>query len=129
MARKKKAQKKEEATTLVHHRTHSAAAVRAFLDAGGSARAVVSMLTRTEEMHTLMLHVMAQLNPHPHKIKECVRLLVAAGADINAFNKIANGTVQTALMCAAQTCCCPKVSEILLENGAEPKESADQLYI
>jgi hypothetical protein len=50
MARKKKAQKKEE-TTIVPHRTpnlnvlldaakfgHSAAAVRAFIDAGGSAR-------------------------------------------------------------------------------------------
>jgi hypothetical protein len=80
MARKKKAQKKEEATTLVPHRTpdlnalldaasfgHSAAAVRAFLDAGGSAKALVPMLTRTEEIHTLMLHVMAQLNPHPHE--------------------------------------------------------------
>jgi ankyrin repeat protein len=80
------------------------------------------MLTRTEEIHTLMLHVMAQLNPHPHEeLAECVRLLVDAGADINAFNKIADGTVQTALVCAAQICCCPKVLEIMLEHGADPK--------
>jgi Ankyrin repeat len=100
---------------------HSAAAVRAFLDAGGSARALVPMLTRTEELHTLMLHVMAHLNPHPHtELAESVKLLIDAGADINAFNKIPDGTVQTALMCAAQTRCCPKVLEVFLQSGADP---------
>jgi hypothetical protein len=76
MARKK-AQRKRE-TTLVPHRTpnlsalleraktgDSLQAVKAYLDAGGSAVAVVRGADGTQQLP--LLHSMAVFNVHPHK--------------------------------------------------------------
>jgi hypothetical protein len=96
MARKK-AQRKQE-TTLVAHRTpnlstllqrartgDSARAVKAYLDAGGSAEAVLAQQAALGVSNNIpLLHNMALTNAHPHsELAESVGLLVAAGADIN----------------------------------------------
>jgi ankyrin repeat protein len=125
MARKK-SQKKQQETTLVPHRTPepnlstllraakdgaSAQAVKAFLDAGGSVEVFLESCT--------LLHFMALHNPHPHtELAESVRLLVAAGADIDVMAGPA-GDEGTALMCASERSCCSNAMEAFLQNGAD----------
>jgi uncharacterized protein len=136
MARKK-AQKKQE-TNLVPHRTpnlsalleraksgESADAVRAYLDAGGSPAALGEWRRGQHALQLPLLHCMAFLNAQPHEeLAESVRLLVAAGADINA--KIADpaGDKRTALLCAAERTCCNAVVDVLLQAGADASVSS-----
>jgi ankyrin repeat protein len=131
MARKK-AQRKQE-TTLVPHRTpnlsalleraksgKSADAVRAFLDAGGSAVSLTQLKEGRHLVQLPLLHSMAVTNAHPRKeLAECVRLLVAADADINTKNKGPDGDARTALMYAAERSCCKAVVAVLLQEGAD----------
>jgi uncharacterized protein len=49
------------------------------------------------------------------ELAESVRLLVEAGADINAICS----DQQTALMCASKSGCCSKVMQVFLQNGAD----------
>jgi ankyrin repeat protein len=129
MARKK-TQKQKQETTLVPHRTPhllklleraksgaSALAVRAYLDAGGSASVrVLAFEGRPDEQHLPLLHYMTFFSEHPHtELAECVRLLVEVGADINA--KDSKGC--TALLRTVQRTCCIKLLQILLQNGAD----------
>jgi ankyrin repeat protein len=59
---------------------------------------------------------MALHNAHSHKeLAESVRLLVEAGADINAIGS----DHQSALMCASKSGCCSKVLQAFLQNGAD----------
>jgi ankyrin repeat protein len=63
-----------------------------------------------------LLHDMALCNLHPHtELAECVRLLVEAGADINAT---AGRFQLTALMDASKSGCCSKGVQALLQHGA-----------
>jgi Ankyrin repeats (3 copies) len=132
MARKK-AQRKQPETTLVHHRApnlsalldraklgESAQHVAAYLGAGGSARALVAV--EGEPLQIPLLQYMALYNQHPHtELAECVRLLVAAGADSNLIAVVsAEGDERTALMCAAERTCCTAVPGVLLQAGADP---------
>jgi hypothetical protein len=94
MARKK-AQTKKQETTLVPHRTlqlsalreraktgDSAQAVRAYLQAGGSAE--VFGRSKAERMLPLLRYVILN-NTHPHREpEESVRLLVEAGTNTNS---------------------------------------------
>jgi hypothetical protein len=94
MARKKVLAEGKQETTLVPHRTpnlsallerakigDSAADVEAYLDAGGLA----TTLVQGKKLQVPLLHAMTCANVHPHReLGESVRLLVAAGADINA---------------------------------------------
>jgi hypothetical protein len=58
-------------------------AVKAYLDAGGSPVAIVQ--ARDGAGILPLLHSMAFTNAHPHReLAESVKLLVAAGVDINA---------------------------------------------
>jgi uncharacterized protein len=130
MARKK-VQKKQD-TALVPHRTAnlsvllarakagaSAAAVRAYLAAGGTPVAVLKVQAVIGELQLPLLHYMAMCNVHPHtELAESVRLLVAAGADINATAG-PEGDDGTALMRTSVKKCCTKVLQALLENGAD----------
>jgi ankyrin repeat protein len=128
MARKKAQKKKEQITTLVPHRTPnlrgllqsakhgaSAAAVSDYLAAGGTP--VVSF--QGFEQQISLLHYMAVHNPRPHsELAESVRLLVAAGADINTM--VAFGPDgSTALMCASTRTCCTAPLQAFLDNGAD----------
>jgi hypothetical protein len=82
----KKAQRQKQETTLVPHRTptlsalleraksgDAAQAVKAYLDAGGSATA----LTQGRGVQIPLLHIMVVTNAHPHKeLAESCLLLV-----------------------------------------------------
>jgi ankyrin repeat protein len=130
MARKKAKQKQE--TTLVPHRTPnlsallerakegaSAQAIKAFLDAGGSAMAILKVNGPKGVLRLPLLHFMALKNSHPHtELAECVRLLVEAGADINT-KAGAEGDARTALMCASERSCCTRVVQVFLERDAD----------
>jgi ankyrin repeat protein len=66
-----------------------------------------------------LLHSMAFTSAHPHgELAESVRLLVAAGADINTKGAVIGGDQWTALMCAAPKTCCTQ--DVLLRAGADP---------
>jgi hypothetical protein len=131
MARKK-AQRKQE-RTLVPHRTpnlsvllerakagDSVKDLRAYLDAGGSPVAVVQVRGLVM-LQVPLLHSMAYTSAHPHRhLAESVRLLMDAGADINAKAKDPDGDERTALMCAAERTCCTAVPDVLLRAGANP---------
>jgi uncharacterized protein len=139
MARKK-AQGKQE-TTLVPHRTPNlsilreraksgdcAQAVRAYLHAGGSPLVLVQVQGTTLKPQALLLHSMALTNAHPHReLAESVRLLVAAGADINRKTTGPQGDERTALMCAVERNCCSTVSDVLLQAGADAVLSSSRL--
>eukprot|EP00953_Heterococcus_sp_UTEX-ZZ885_P039712 20348-Heterococcus_DN1.PRE.1 len=133
MARKKKSQTKPE-TSLIHQRTsdlsplrrractgESAQTVKAYLDAGGSPVAPVELTGTGCVLQVQPLHSMAMLNAHPHtELPESVRLLVAAGADINAKAAGPGDNDNTALMYAGQLTCCTVVADVLLQAGADP---------
>jgi ankyrin repeat protein len=124
MARKKAQQKQAQETTLVRHRTPnlwtllqrakggaSAQAVKDFLDAGGLSTALVEQVP--------LLHYMALHNSHPHTdLAESVRLLIEAGADIDAMSRF-GAEERTALMCASERSCCSNVMQAFLQNGAD----------
>jgi uncharacterized protein len=131
MARKK-AQRKQE-TTLVPHRTSNlsvllqtaktgdlAAAVDAFLSAGGLPSAIVEQQGVAGVLRVPLLHAMARFNAHPHReLSQSVALLVAAGADINTVATYAEGKTSTALVCACERDCCTKVLAAFLQAGAD----------
>jgi uncharacterized protein len=130
MARKR-AQRNKQETSLVPHRTpdlsslleraktgRSAQAVKAFLDAGGSPLTVVSCDSSDGVVQIDLLHCVILTNPHPHReLAESVRMLVAAGADVNAGLQ---GDGRTALTSAAECNCCAAVLDSLLQVGADP---------
>jgi uncharacterized protein len=131
----KKTQKQRQETTLVPHRTpnlsvllerakdgDSADAVKAYLDAGGSSKALVHGKGGIAKWQIPLLHYMALYNLHPHKeLAECVSLMVAAGADINTLSGPGG---RTALMSASVASCCTQTLQILLQNGADVLASA-----
>jgi ankyrin repeat protein len=128
---RKKAQRKQE-TTLVPHRTpnlsvllgqaetgDSADAVKAYLDAGGSAVSLIQLKEGRHLVQLPLLHNMAVTNAHPHKeLAESVKLLIDAGADVNAETAGLEGSNYTALMCAAERTCCTTVLDVLLQASA-----------
>jgi uncharacterized protein len=60
-------------------------------------------------------------NAHPHReLAESIRMLLAAGADINASYADPSGNNHTVLMCAAWRTCCATVPVVLLRAGADP---------
>jgi uncharacterized protein len=132
MARKRTHRRKQQETTLCTHRTAnlsdlldraasgaSARAVKAYLDAGGSAHVLVNSGDAIAMQQLPLLHHMVLYNAHPHKqLAESVRLLVVAGADINATSG-PDGNERTVLMCASERGCCVKALQITLQNGAD----------
>jgi uncharacterized protein len=134
MARKKAQKEEKQETTLVPHRTpnlsalleqaktgDSAQALKAFLDAGGSPMAAVRCDHSTGMLQFSLLHCVALTNSHPHKeLAESVRLLVAAGANINARSADLQGEARPVLMSAAEQSCCAAVLDTLLRAGADP---------
>jgi hypothetical protein len=130
MARKKAFRKAE--TRLVLHKNNSALlkkaesgvsakAVKAYLDAGGLADAIVPCAEPDMPQFPL-LHHMVFTNAHPHsELAECVSLLLAAGVDINAtFPEkcvIFYFFYFTALLCVASCTCCSAVVDVLLRAG------------
>jgi ankyrin repeat protein len=132
MARKK-AQRKQEAT-LMPHRTpnlnalleraktgDSAQAVKTYLEAGGSAAITDTLQGKRCQLQLPLLHSMASTNAHPHReLAESVRMLVDAGADINAVSTDAEEVGLTALILAAGLERCSAVLDILLRAGADP---------
>eukprot|EP00953_Heterococcus_sp_UTEX-ZZ885_P012523 7187-Heterococcus_DN1.PRE.4 len=132
MGRKKSSKKRE--MTLIPHRTpnlstlldraqvgDSAQAVKDYLAAGGSPMASVVLPTVTGvKLNVLLPQAITFNNEHPHKeFAECIELLVAAGADLNATYNNING-VDCALMCAADERCCSQQLAVLLQHGANP---------
>jgi uncharacterized protein len=98
-----------------------AAAVKDYFDAGGSAGALVYGRGAAAVRQMPLLHYIPLYNSHPHReLAEIVRLLVEAGADINAIG--ADGG--TALMCASERDCCTQVLMAFLQNGANILASA-----
>jgi Ankyrin repeat len=130
MARKK-AHKKQE-TTLMPHRAQNlrallqqaetgdcAAAMRAYLDAGGSVVRSTNSGAAPNIKHMPIVHNMAYRNAHPHtEVAESMRLLIAAGADIN-IKAGPEHDARTAMMLACERDCCTKVLQVFLENGAD----------
>jgi ankyrin repeat protein len=130
MARKK-AQRKQE-TTLVPHRTPnlgtlleraksgSAQAVKAYLDAGGSPVALVNW-PEAQHLQLPLLNYTVFRSAHPHRdLAEVIRLLVDAGADINATVIDFEGTSITAVICSTKRQCCSAVLDMLIQAGADP---------
>jgi Ankyrin repeats (3 copies) len=67
-----------------------------------------------------LLHNMAVTNAHPHReLAESVRLLIDAGADINAEATGPAGEQLTALTCAAERTCCTGALGVLLQAAAD----------
>jgi uncharacterized protein len=134
MARRK-AQREKQETALMFHKAprliyllleraectgNSARAVKAYLDAGGSAVAVVQGRLADYILHMPLLHCMALTNAHPHReLGESVRLLVEAGADINASFTDSNGVDHISLMRGVQRWCCTGVLDVLHQAGAD----------
>jgi Ankyrin repeats (3 copies)/Ankyrin repeat len=133
MARKK-AVKKQETALVLHKRADldlnallskaalgdSVQAVQDYLDAGGSATAVVKQFFCRELPQPTLLHAIVRSSAHPHaQLASCVRVLVTAGADLDAASTDYMGHERTALMCAAERSCCSKPVRILLQNGAD----------
>jgi hypothetical protein len=81
-------------------------AVKVYLDAGGSpsVRLVQSVVFSTgakQMLHLPLLHYMALASLHPHtELAECVRLLIEAGANIDAMSGF-DVDDRTALKCAS----------------------------
>jgi uncharacterized protein len=102
-------------------RGDSVQAVQAYLDAGGSPVAVVQVKFSGRMVQVPLLHNIAMFNAHPHtELAESVRLLIDAGADINAPFTVAYGFDTTIVASAAQNSCCPKPVEVFLKCGADP---------
>jgi ankyrin repeat protein len=135
MARKK-AVKKQETALVLHKRAdldlnallskavlgNSVMAVQDYLDAGGSATAVVKQFFCRELPQPTLLHAVVRSSAHTHaQLASCVRVLGAAGADLNAASIDYMGHDRTALMCAAERSCCSKPVHILLQNGADAR--------
>eukprot|EP00953_Heterococcus_sp_UTEX-ZZ885_P014378 8158-Heterococcus_DN1.PRE.1 len=126
------ARKKMQETTLVPHRTpnlstlldraksgNEAVAVKAYLDAGGSPGTQVFGRGQMALLYMPLLHHIALYNAHPHKDQaEGVRLLIEAGADINA-KAGPRSDDRTALMDAVERTCCTKVLQVFLQDGAD----------
>jgi ankyrin repeat protein len=129
----KKALRKQE-TTLVPHKSpnlsvlleraksgSSPDAVTAYLDAGGSPVALSVLQGSRPPLQLPLLHYMAFRNAHPHsELAESVKLLVAAGADINAKAAGPDGNERTAFMCALERKCCTRALDVLLQASADP---------
>eukprot|EP00953_Heterococcus_sp_UTEX-ZZ885_P021329 11900-Heterococcus_DN1.PRE.1 len=134
-----KEEEMKEETALVPHRTPnlsalleravskdaaSAQAVKVYLDAGGSPsiRLVQSVVFSTgakQMLHLPLLHYMALASLHPHtELAECVRLLIEAGANIDAMSGF-DVDDRTALICASERKCCSTVLQAFLQNGAD----------
>jgi uncharacterized protein len=101
----------------------SADAVKAYLDAGGTPVSLLQYRGAVRGAECLMqvslLHYMALCNPHPHaELAECVRLLVEAGADINATAG-PDEDHRPALICASERWCCTEPLQAYLHNGAD----------
>jgi Ankyrin repeats (3 copies)/Ankyrin repeats (many copies) len=98
---------------------NSAQAVRSYLEAGGAPTTLVQGTKQSLQLPLLLC--IACANAHPHReLAESVRLLVGAGADINAKAAAEpDGDEHTALMFAAgrSSGCCTAVLDILLGPG------------
>jgi ankyrin repeat protein len=127
---RKKALKKKQQTTLMPHRTQnpsilleraksgdSAQAMKAYIDAGGPADVLVQGRGAIKQIP--LLHYMALYNMHPHaELSESMRLLIEAGADINALSGLGGGAC-TALMCASERSECTDLLQAFLQNAAD----------
>jgi hypothetical protein len=77
--------------------------------------AVVSMPWNARTPQLPLLSNIVLTSDHPHsEFAECLRLLVDAGADINATFTGPKGFSFTALVCAAQCDCCTMMLADLL---------------
>lgn len=97
--------------------------VRAFLDAGGSARALVNMKLLGDnnfDVYQVPLTMGVIFNSkHPHtELEASLRLLIAAGADID---ELSAESTHTAFTAALGRTCCLKPLEIMLKLGARIK--------
>jgi uncharacterized protein len=101
----------------------SALVVQAYLDAGGLATELVELkYSNGDVLRVPLLHSIVVRNEHPHrKLAESVRLLVAAGASINATCSTDYGGDCTALMYALERKCCTRVLAVMLQLGADPR--------
>jgi ankyrin repeat protein len=136
MARKK-AQRKQE-TTLVPHRTRNLSALleratfghvrdlQAYLDAGGSATALVDLTAESDSIQVPLLHAVVIVTQHPHPgLAERIALLVRAGAELEALcsdGDTSRKCTAVALACA-KGCCVPLLA--LLQNGADVNRQCD----
>jgi ankyrin repeat protein len=82
------------------------------------------MMEWATPLQTTLLHNLALNNMHPHRelADDCVRLLMKAGADINAT---AGRFQLTALMYASKSGCCSEAVQALLQHGADALMQAD----
>eukprot|EP00953_Heterococcus_sp_UTEX-ZZ885_P002162 1680-Heterococcus_DN1.PRE.8 len=131
MGRKRAQRKKQQNNNLVQHRApnlsyllqrakqgDAAQAVKEYLDVGGSANATIGC-GQDAALQIPLLHYIALHNAHPHtELAESVKLLVKAGASINALAG-PDGDDRTALMCACYRSCCTKTAQIFMQNGAD----------
>jgi Ankyrin repeats (3 copies) len=116
MARNKGAKKQllEDAKT-----GDRAADVKKYLDAGGSASVLIEASSDRGQLLVPLVHAMACGNAHAHReLAECIRLLVRAGADINAVVKVCQGGTCSGLLLAVELRDCATPLRLLLENGA-----------
>jgi ankyrin repeat protein len=82
--------------------------------------ALVQVRGATFMLQVPLFHSMAFTNAHPHReLAESARLLIAAGADVNAKTTGPHNDERTVLMCAAERRCCIAVLDILLQAGAD----------
>jgi uncharacterized protein len=101
------------------HTGDSAQAVEACILARGSIDAATHRGEALLLQNVPLLHHMAFKNAHPHnELAESVKLLVAAGADINAIAGPEHD-ICTAIMLSCTRSCCTTVLQVFLQHGAD----------
>jgi ankyrin repeat protein len=133
MARKKAA-KQQQSSVLVPHRTPDLSSllerakqgreqdVKAYLDAGGSATALVQLRMPDNQLITVQL-LFAVLKSHSNQkeVAASIELLIAAGAQPNATAVDWDGHTQRSALVWAMFCsCCTLPLQTLLGLGADP---------
>eukprot|EP00953_Heterococcus_sp_UTEX-ZZ885_P015760 8882-Heterococcus_DN1.PRE.1 len=99
------------------------AAVRAYLNAGGSPTVLVEVKAASKGLSEPLLHAVVCHSGHPHtELAECVEMLISAGADVDAKARQLDGSNKTALITAAEHTCCKQPLKILLDHGADPAQ-------
>jgi Ankyrin repeats (3 copies)/Ankyrin repeats (many copies) len=94
------------------------AAIRAFLEAGGSPDATTELVCGAVKVALPLLH--SAVIAHHGKHKGNIKILLDAGANINLAVLAPDNNDRTALMAACDPYCCIEPIDQLLKAGADP---------
>jgi Ankyrin repeats (3 copies) len=131
MARKKAA-KQQQSSALVPHKTPNLNSlleraklgvsrdVKTYLDAGGSATALVQITSRNKTVAVPLLFAILHHHKEQKEVAASIELLVNAGAQVDATAPDLEGNKRCALVWTACCSCCTLPLQTLLRLGADP---------